>query len=87
MQNSLVYTMISPVIVTIYRYIADKKKLFVTKHPTDAAPAAANHARFYKDLSTNQHFDKNFRATPALQVCSSGGPGAAAPGRAAHRKC
>jgi hypothetical protein len=44
LQNSLVYTMISPVvvIVTIYRYIADKqKKLSVTKHPHDAAATAA----------------------------------------------
>jgi hypothetical protein len=41
MQNSMVYTMISPVITIS---IADKKKLSMTKHPHEAA--AANHAKF-----------------------------------------
>jgi hypothetical protein len=85
MQNLLVYTMISTVVV-ITIYIADKQqKLYVIQHPPDAA-AAANHTK-------SEDFTKICQPTNALIrilvrlwlrkfIFSSGGsgPGDSGPG-------
>jgi hypothetical protein len=75
MQNSLVYTMISPVVVVTI-YIADKKKkLYVTKHPPDAAAiaaaiaAAANHAKFIDFTKICQPTNTLIRILVRLRLC------------------